>query len=140
MNNAHNIVPVYYFLFKKPNKLGKERQSFISAHGVSGPAASNSTLSRDSSPRLPAEGLYCKRPIQCLASSKILTPHSLTARRVCTPAFGAGGGHAHWVERGWEVSSFEDTRHCFVLCICKYFVQVPIPRPPSLFLPFHLSL
>jgi hypothetical protein len=31
------------------------------------------------------EGLYCKRPIQCLASSKILTPHSLTARRVCTP-------------------------------------------------------
>jgi hypothetical protein len=32
-----------------------------------------------------AERLYCKRPVQCLASSKILTPHSLTARRVCTP-------------------------------------------------------
>jgi len=31
------------------------------------------------------ERLYCKRPIQCLASSKILTPHPLTARRVCTP-------------------------------------------------------
>jgi hypothetical protein len=30
------------------------------------------------------EGLYCKRPIQCLASSEILTPHPLTARRVCT--------------------------------------------------------
>jgi hypothetical protein len=30
------------------------------------------------------EGLNCKRPIQCLASSKILTPHPLTARRVCT--------------------------------------------------------
>jgi hypothetical protein len=29
--------------------------------------------------------VYCKRPIQCLASSKILTPHPLTARRVCTP-------------------------------------------------------
>jgi hypothetical protein len=33
------------------------------------------------------ERFYCKRPIQCLASSKILTPHSPTARRVCTPAF-----------------------------------------------------
>jgi hypothetical protein len=33
------------------------------------------------------EGLYCKRPIQCLASSEILTspPHPLTARRVCNP-------------------------------------------------------
>ncbi len=33
------------------------------------------------------EGLYmyCKRPIQCLASS----------------AFGAGGGQTRWVERGW---------------------------------------
>jgi hypothetical protein len=34
---------------------------------------------------LPVEGLYCKRPIPCLASSKILTPHPVTARRVCTP-------------------------------------------------------
>jgi hypothetical protein len=25
------------------------------------------------------QGLYCKRPIQCLASSEILTPHPLTA-------------------------------------------------------------
>jgi hypothetical protein len=42
----YNIVPVCYihFLFKKQNKLGQERQSFISAHGVS---ASNSTLSRN---------------------------------------------------------------------------------------------
>jgi hypothetical protein len=31
------------------------------------------------------EGLYCKRPTQCLASSEILTPHPLTARRVCSP-------------------------------------------------------
>jgi hypothetical protein len=28
------------------------------------------------------ERLYCKRPNQCLASSKILTPHPLNARRV----------------------------------------------------------
>ncbi len=31
------------------------------------------------------ERLYCKRPIQCLASSEILTSHPLTARRVCIP-------------------------------------------------------
>jgi hypothetical protein len=32
--------------------------------------------------------------------------------------FGVGGGHTHWVERGWG----EDVRHCSVLYICKYFV------------------
>ncbi len=39
------------------------------------------------------EGLYCKRPIQYLASSELLTPQPLTAHRVSTvylPAFGAG--------------------------------------------------
>jgi hypothetical protein len=46
------------------------------------------------------EGLYCKRPIQCLASSEILTPHPSTPGVHCTPppAFGAGGGHTRWVE------------------------------------------
>ncbi len=34
---------------------------------------------------LTIEGLYCKRPMQCLASSEKLTPHPLTARWVCTP-------------------------------------------------------
>ncbi len=48
----------------------------------------------------PVEGLNGKRPIQCLASSKILIPEALTARRVCTFAFGAGGGHTRWVQRG----------------------------------------
>jgi hypothetical protein len=38
------------------------------------------------------------------------------------PAFGAGGGHTRWVERGWGVNSSEDARHCSVLYICKYFV------------------
>ncbi len=50
------------------------------------------------------KGLYRKRPIQCLASSEILTPHPLTARRVCTPPptpLVRGGGHTRWVERGW---------------------------------------
>jgi hypothetical protein len=31
------------------------------------------------------EGLYCKMPIQCLASSKLLNPHPLAARWVCIP-------------------------------------------------------
>jgi hypothetical protein len=39
------------------------------------------------------------------------------------PAFGAGGGHTRWVERGWGVNSWEDARHCSVLYICKYFVH-----------------
>ncbi len=38
------------------------------------------------------------------------------------PAFGAGGGHTRWVERGWGVNSSEDDIHCSVLYICKYFV------------------
>ncbi len=46
------------------------------------------------------EGLYCKRPIQCLASFEILTPHPLNARRVCTPLpLVRGGGHTGW----WRV-------------------------------------
>jgi hypothetical protein len=42
------------------------------------------------------------------------------------PAFGAGGGHTRWVERGWGVNSSEDARHCSVLYICKYFVSTPL--------------
>jgi hypothetical protein len=74
---------------------------------------------------LPVERLYCKRPIQCLASSKILTPHPLTAGRVCFPRLWRGGGHTHWVERGWGVNILEDARHSSVLYICKYFVSLP---------------
>jgi hypothetical protein len=65
------------------------------------------------------EGLYCKRPFQCLASSEILTPQPLTARRVCIPAFGAG------VERGWGsiVRKTPDTAmYSIYLYIFKYFV------------------
>ncbi len=39
------------------------------------------------------------------------------------PAFGAGGGHTRWVERGWGVNILEDARHCSELYVCKYFVQ-----------------
>jgi hypothetical protein len=45
------------------------------------------------------EGLYSKRPIQCLSSSKILTPHTLNARRLCTQGGGIYGG-AHRAEHG----------------------------------------
>jgi hypothetical protein len=45
------------------------------------------------------ERLYCKRSILCLASSKIIDPHPLTARRVCTPRLWYGG-RIHLVEGG----------------------------------------
>jgi hypothetical protein len=63
-----------------------------------------------------AEGLYCKRPIQCLASSEILTPHPLTAWRVCTPPPLVRGEDtlAGW-RGGGGVNSSEDDRHCSVL-------------------------
>ena len=48
-----------------------------------------------------------------LLSHNCLPTNPLTARRVCTPAFGAGGGHTHWVERG--VTILEDARHSIVL-------------------------
>jgi hypothetical protein len=38
------------------------------------------------------ERLYCKSPILCLVSSKILTPHP--------PSPPGGGGHTRWMERG----------------------------------------
>ncbi len=64
----------------------------------------------------PVEGLYCKRPIQCLASSKVMTPYPLTARRVCTPPPMVRGEDtlAGW-RGGWGVNSSEDARHYSVL-------------------------
>jgi hypothetical protein len=72
------------------------------------------------------ERLYCKRPIQCLASSKILkilTTHPLTARQECTPPPLVRGEDtlAGW-RGGRGVNILEDARHCSVLYICKYFV------------------
>ncbi len=65
------------------------------------------------------EIIDCKWPILWLASSKILTPHPPS---VCTPAFGAGGGHIRWVERGVGVNILVDARHSSVLYVCRYFV------------------
>jgi hypothetical protein len=65
------------------------------------------------------EGLYCKRPIQCLASSEILTPSPPhRPASVYLPAFGAGGGDTLAGGEGVGVNSSEDARHCFVLYIC----------------------
>ncbi len=44
------------------------------------------------------------------------------------PAFGTGGGHPRWVERGWGVNILEDARHSSVLYIFQYFVGVAEPR------------
>jgi hypothetical protein len=72
------------------------------------------------------EGLYCKRPIHCLASSEILNPHPSPPGECVPPSLGAGVRHTRWVERGWGVNSSEDARHCSVLYICKYFVVTGI--------------
>ncbi len=71
----------------------------------------------------PVKRLYYKRPIHCLASSKILTPHP---RECVPPAFVRGEDIlAAW--RGeWEVNILEDARQFSVLYICKYLVGKPI--------------
>ncbi len=73
------------------------------------------------------ERLYCKRPIQCLASSKILTPpppHCPASVYPPSPRLW-WGGRTHslggdW-RGGWVVNILEDARHSSVLCIFKYF-------------------
>jgi hypothetical protein len=47
---------------------------------------------------------------------------------VYLPAFGAGGGHTRWVERGGGGLIFilEDARHRSVLYIRMYFVETGI--------------
>ncbi len=68
------------------------------------------------------ERLYCKRPIQCPASSKILTPPPSLPGECVTPAFGVGGRtHSLGGEGGGGggVNILEDARHSSVLFICK---------------------
>jgi hypothetical protein len=93
------------------------------------------------------EELYCKRPIQCLASSEILTPHPLTARRVCTRpplvrgedtlARGRGGGvdtalYSIYVSTLWRylscthnITIFQHT-HTYTV----YRKYIPASAPP----------
>ncbi len=71
------------------------------------------------------EELYSKRPSNVWRLSKYW-PHTPSPPGECVPpppAFGAGGGHTRWVERGWVINSSEDARHCSVLYICNYFLH-----------------
>ncbi len=83
---------------------------------------------------VPVKRLYCKRPIICLASSKILiSPTPLTARRLCT-AFGAGGGHTRYGVEGGGGSIFWKTRDTalystYVSTLCYYLIFAMFPVP-----------
>ncbi len=70
----------------------------------------------------PWRDYYCKRPILCLASSKILTPHP-----PLRPAFVAGGGQTRRVERGVGANILEDARHSSVLYLYRILFGPTIP-------------
>jgi hypothetical protein len=75
----------------------------------------------------PVERLYCKRPILCLASSKILTshpPHRPASVRP-PPLVRGEDTLARWRRGGGGVNILEDARHSSVLYICRYFVMDP---------------
>ncbi len=67
--------------------------------------------------------LYCKRPIQCLASSKILTPTPSPPGVCVLPCLWYGGKTHSLGGEGVGVNILEDARHSSVLYICKYFVS-----------------
>jgi hypothetical protein len=72
------------------------------------------------------EGLYCKRPTQCLAPSKILTLHPLTASRVFTPhrLWCRGRTHSLGGEGvGGQYFGRRQTLLCTLHTVCKYFVH-----------------
>jgi hypothetical protein len=72
------------------------------------------------------ERLYCKRPILCLVSSKILTPHLLTARRLwCVPPRFWCGGRTHSLGGkgvGGQYFGRRQTLLCTLHTYCKQFV------------------
>jgi hypothetical protein len=89
---------------------------------------------RPSSMFASVERLYCKRPILCLASSKILTPHP--PRR---PLVRGDDTVAGWRGR-WGVNFLEDPRHSSLPYICKYFVSALfLPAPLFSLVPASLS-
>ncbi len=77
------------------------------------------------------EGLYCKRPIQCLASSEILTPpHRPASDHPPPPRFGAGGRtHSLGGEGGGgsKVRKTPDTA-LYSTYISKYFFVLKVIR------------
>ncbi len=73
---------------------------------------------------LTVERLYCKRPILCLASSKILTLHPTHHPASVYPPPLERGEDTLVRGRGGWVNILEDARHSSVLYICKYFVDL----------------
>jgi hypothetical protein len=47
------------------------------------------------------------------------------------PAFGAGGGHTRWAERGVGGQYFGRRQEQLLLYVCKYFVSLLIPKDRS---------
>jgi hypothetical protein len=109
----------YYIL------VGCNRATRLHAPVIPGPLTHHSRRSPPP-PRIaaPVERLYCKRPILCLASSKLLTPHP-----PLRPASVRGEDTlARW-RGGWGVNILEGAKHSSVLIICKYFVAAPLFIP-----------
>jgi hypothetical protein len=76
---------------------------------------------------LPVEGLYCKRPIQCLASSKNIDPPPPHRHRPASVYPLWCGGRTHSLDgEGVGVNSSEFGRRQTLLCICKNFVPLAI--------------
>ncbi len=71
---------------------------------------------------VPVEGLYCKRPIQCLASCKILTPHPSHRPPLVQGADTLAKG------RGSLVIVWKTPDTALYSIICQYFVHVPHHR------------
>jgi hypothetical protein len=75
---------------------------------------------------VPADRLYFKRPILCLASSKILNPSpTLTARRVCTPRL-CCGGRTHSL--GGEGGGGSVLYIFYVLVLYSTLIHMPSPQ------------
>ncbi len=78
------------------------------------------------------ERSYCMRPILCLTSSKILTPHPPHCpASVYPPPLVRGEDKLAGWRRGWGVNILKDAGHSSVLYICKCFVLWLLPPPPS---------
>ncbi len=75
------------------------------------------------------KGLYSKRPIQCLASSKYYWPPIPSPSCKCVPpAYSEGGGHTRWVERGSIFWKTPDTAlystYLSTLCLERYTKKI----------------
>ncbi len=68
------------------------------------------------------------QPIQCQASSKIMTPPPPLPVECVPPEDTLAGWRG-----GWRVNILEDARHSSVFQVCKYFMLLIIPNRRDLF-------